>query len=254
MTKKQSVKEWIAQEQGKHFCKCGCGGDIEIKRHHKVVGIPNFIYGHNNKGENNPGWKGGNVSFICDYCGDEFGVRRDKNKHSTNHFCSNECHGKYMSKNNTGENSNSWKGGDIEITCDYCMKIYTTAISKYNSYTNHFCSRGCLSLWMSDNLSGENSHNYNPNLTDEERSIGRFIPGYQEWRKAVYERDDYTCQMCGKNGGTLNAHHIESYNNNKELRTELSNGITLCEDHHKDFHHQYGNNNTRKQLIEFMEG
>ncbi len=35
-----------------HLCACGCGGKIEIKRHHKWKGfnIPNYITGHNNKG------------------------------------------------------------------------------------------------------------------------------------------------------------------------------------------------------------
>ena len=28
-------------------CKCGCGGQIEIKKRHKYYGIPQFILGHN---------------------------------------------------------------------------------------------------------------------------------------------------------------------------------------------------------------
>lgn len=42
-----NVKEWISQEQGKHFCSCGCGKLIIIKRHHHNKGIPKFINGHN---------------------------------------------------------------------------------------------------------------------------------------------------------------------------------------------------------------
>lgn len=33
------------------LCKCGCGENIEIKRHHKHRGIPNYIHGHNWKGK-----------------------------------------------------------------------------------------------------------------------------------------------------------------------------------------------------------
>lgn len=97
--------------------------------------------------------------------------------------------------------------------------------------------------------------NYNPNLTDVERTIKRAYPKYGEWRIAVYEQDSFTCQKCGDNkGGNLNAHHIEGYTDNFELRTEVSNGITLCEDCHKDFHHQYGyGNNTREQVKEFFK-
>ena len=31
----------------KHLCQCGCGGYVEIKRHHYSMGIPKFIHGHN---------------------------------------------------------------------------------------------------------------------------------------------------------------------------------------------------------------
>ena len=100
---------------------------------------------------------------------------------------------------------------------------------------------------------GSNNPNWNPNLTSTDREIDRKYPEYTKWRKEIYERDNYTCQICGKIGGILNAHHIEGYAKNPSLRTTLSNGITLCEKHHKDFHHQYGKgNNTKEQFIEFI--
>lgn len=101
---------------------------------------------------------------------------------------------------------------------------------------------------------GKDNPNYNPNLTEKDRMDRRSIPGYNDWRECVYKLDNYTCHSCGQIGGSLNAHHIESYNNNPELRTEVSNGITLCETCHNNFHHQYGyGNNTRSQLIEFLK-
>lgn len=51
---------------------------------------------------------------------------------------------------------------------------------------------------------------------------------YANWRKAVYDRDDYTCQICKKRGGKLNADHIQPWAQFPELRFELSNGRTLC--------------------------
>lgn len=99
---------------------------------------------------------------------------------------------------------------------------------------------------------GETHPRYNPNITDEERQIGREYPEYYEWRKAVYKRDDYICQYCGKLGVKLHAHHLESYRDNPELRTLLENGITLCEECHKNFHHQFGYGNTRDQFEEFL--
>lgn len=81
----------------------------------------------------------------------------------------------------------------------------------------------------------------NPNITDEERLLKRNYPEYVQWRHLVYERDDYTCVVCGDNmGGNLNAHHLNSYHWCKSLRTEVSNGVTLCDDCHLDFHKQFG--------------
>ena len=91
---------------------------------------------------------------------------------------------------------------------------------------------------------GENHWNWKGNGCD------RYKVEYVVWRKGVYERDNYTCQVCGKIGGKLNAHHIKEWCNFKELRFDLSNGITLCLPCHKNTHN-YGNKarkTTQEQL------
>lgn len=40
------VRNWMKSNQSKHFCKCGCGGVIEIKLHHHSRGIPDYINQH----------------------------------------------------------------------------------------------------------------------------------------------------------------------------------------------------------------
>jgi len=54
-----------------------------------------------------------------------------------------------------------------------------------------------------------------------------------EWRKAVFKRDDYTCQACGRRGVKLNAHHVLPLRDREDLAYIVSNGITLCERDHQ---------------------
>jgi predicted DNA-binding protein YlxM (UPF0122 family) len=103
----------------------------------------------------------------------------------------------------------------------------------------------------------------NPNYKDGSSSLYYLIRGLKNsdnWRISVFERDNYTCQVCGDNvGGNLEAHHIKSFNKiflkflkeydqfskieDKETLVRLaikyepfcdiSNGQTLCVDCHK---------------------
>lgn len=63
---------------------------------------------------------------------------------------------------------------------------------------------------------------------------------WKNWRKEVFQRDNYTCQFCYKRGVYLEAHHIKFSDQNPELRFEISNGLTLCKKCHKDYHRIYG--------------
>ncbi len=76
---------------------------------------------------------------------------------------------------------------------------------------------------------------------------------YRLWRKAIFERDNYTCQKTGIRGCELVAHHINNFAHFPELRTSIENGITLSKKAHKDFHRKYGNiKNTKEQLDKFL--
>lgn len=60
---------------------------------------------------------------------------------------------------------------------------------------------------------------------------------YREWRKSVFERDSYTCLICEKVGGMLEAHHIKEWASHKKVRYNINNGATLCKDCHQHVHH-----------------
>jgi 5-methylcytosine-specific restriction endonuclease McrA len=73
---------------------------------------------------------------------------------------------------------------------------------------------------------------------------------YRNWRTAVFKRDDFTCQKCGKKGGYLNADHIKRFSviiSENQIKTveqakacrelwDVSNGRTLCVDCHRKTH------------------
>lgn len=63
---------------------------------------------------------------------------------------------------------------------------------------------------------------------------------FKIWREKVFERDNYTCLLCGKRGGSLEPHHILPRRNHKELIYSVDNGATLCvQCHRKTFKREY---------------
>lgn len=60
----------------------------------------------------------------------------------------------------------------------------------------------------------------------------RHSPDYKEWRRHVFQRDDYTCQSCGERGGELHADHEFPFAYFPALRFEILNGRTLCKSCH----------------------
>lgn len=101
-------------------------------------------------------------------------------------------------------------------------------------------------------LRGEDNPRWNPNLTDEERIANRDTVDNIKWRNQVFEKYNYECQICFEDTGKSVAHHMDSYDWAKDRRLDVSNGVCLCERHHKEFHGIYGyGNNTEEQYRQF---
>lgn len=81
----------------------------------------------------------------------------------------------------------------------------------------------------------ENGSNWRGGITKENKLI-RASLDYKLWKEAVFERDDWTCQICGKRGGDLHAHHTLPFSKYPQFRFAIDKGITLCTKCHKEVH------------------
>ena len=121
----------------------------------------------------------------------------------------------------------------LEILHESCGDVFQMS---WNTFSQ---GQRCPGCWIKNNR-GENHGSWNPNLTDKEREQKRNYPELYKWKKAVFDRDNDTCQKCGTTKN-LEAHHIFPWRLFPALRFEVENGITLCKGCHKYYHSIYRN-------------
>lgn len=81
--------------------------------------------------------------------------------------------------------------------------------------------------------SGPKSNFWRGGITPERANIGRWT---REQAPRVHHHFDYTCQQCGKRGGTLHAHHIVPVWMDASLAREITNLVSVCDECHKEIH------------------
>lgn len=236
----QCGKEFKSQIKDAKFCNQQCMGKWKSE---------------NMVGEKSSAWKIRTIK-PCEYCGKEIEVLPFRNNRSKHHFCSVDCYDNWQKESGWNKGINHVNYAErYEIKCSYCGEVLPPMTQhQINMYKHHFCTnKDCLFKWRKlHSPKGENHPRYNPNLTNEDREDRRNSPYYNEWIRQIYKKDGYVCRCCGKNSG-FNAHHLNGYNWDKEHRFDVNNGITLCEDCHKEFHSLYGyGDNTIEQFREFL--
>ena len=204
-----------------------------------------------------------NPNTLCIVCGEPiYRKPKDINKSKTGCYCK-KCWGSWR------KNKGSWNKGNskkVTVMCEGCNNQFLTISSrlgkvKYCSnkcYTKYGGRGGCRNKgkhWnlkeetkkkISESQKGNKNHNWLGGITNPRKNSESVM-----WSRRIKKRDKH-CLICGSNKN-LNSHHIESFNSNKELRYNDSNGIALCKPHHDAFHKIYKNgNNTRKQFNEFV--
>ena len=143
----------------------------------------------------------------------------------------------------TGSKNSNWKGGKSK--CPVCDKLLARRESKYcnkhwernsNSYIGRIMTKETRDK-ISKTISGKNHYNWKIDRTKLKRynddTKDRRCYAYVNWRKQVWERDNFKCKISNSDCiGKIQAHHILSWKEYPELRYNLNNGITLCHAHH----------------------
>ncbi len=128
--------------------------------------------------------------------------------------------------------------GNRQIICPKCKYLICQECNKKfipdAHYSRKFCSLAC----RFKSQSWEEPHQLKKNRHIKPRTYHLTNPNKRgifdiEWRNKVFERDNYTCVLCGKTKCYLEADHIKPYSKYPDLRLVLSNGRTLCLDCHK---------------------
>lgn len=144
-------------------------------------------------------------------------------------YCACGCNMKLMSVNKYGRNKNFILGHNKGHTMPHtevsiAKMSFAASGKKYSDETN--LKKGCKK---------EKNPNWKGGVTKQNDLI-RKTNVYKNWRKSVFERDNYTCQHCGekeKVSGKLEADHIKPFAYFVELRFDINNGRTLCKECHK---------------------
>jgi hypothetical protein len=120
----------------------------------------------------------------------------------------------------------------VKSTSKRCKKCYGKSISfpkKNCAICNGYVSKQAIICIKCHNIR-------------QDRGLSKARVKFQnskEWnklRRECFNRDDYTCKICGNTGGYLEAHHIKDYANHKELRLSIDNLITYCIECHREYH------------------
>lgn len=198
----------------------------------------------------------------CLQCGNEFTKTNDCSNFNWNNrkkFCSKKCQYLHKSQNTEwcrrGMENNRWSGGPMSLNCKICSRQFEVARARIKAKT---CSIECRNAYkrLPENREAMRKtqrdrveaglHNLYRGVTALYTLI-RKSAQYKQWRTAIYKRDGYRCQNCGRIE-ELQADHIKQFayilmeNDVKSVEDaiactplwDLNNGRTLCVPCHKE--------------------
>lgn len=180
-----------------------------------------------NSGENNGNWKGAREEAECRVCGAEFEYY-PSNKEGV--YCS-DC---VQSADGLLPENPSTPIPRLEVDCLHCGSTQRVLPSRVSYQTRgFFCDRDCYGKWLSENVVGEDHHQWEG---------GSLTYGQRWWRtrRLALHRDKHRCQYCGLTAEELgqepDVHHrtpVRSFDNPEDAHS-LDNVVTLCRSCHRN--------------------
>jgi hypothetical protein len=136
-----------------------------------------------------------------------------------------------------------WKNLDVlEVKCAYCGKWFAPARFQITNRIRALDNFGSESrLYCSENCKKE-CPIYNQKLYPKGFKSATSREVQPELRQMCFERDNYTCQKCGKTKNELDVglhcHHVEGIRWEPLESADLDKVITFCKTCHKEVHKQ----------------
>ena len=133
----------------------------------------------------------------------------------------------------------------LEVKCAYCGKWYiptrTSICRRINALNGNGTDGEESRLYCSKQCKKECPIYRKIKYSAEESQTKQYSREVQpQLRQMCFERDNYTCQKCGKTQNELkiglNCHHFTGVEINPIESADIDNCITLCKECHKEIH------------------
>lgn len=135
----------------------------------------------------------------CDWCEKEFQRRKSVAEDNDHNFCGDNCRGKWLSENNTGEDSHCWVGYETS-SCKYCGDDF-----QHRPFLDKvYCGKGCRNKYNKQN--GKQSNFYKGGkVTVECRNCKQSIEVYPSKsdskkycsKECMQNNVELECEWCG---------------------------------------------------------
>lgn len=167
----------------------------------------------------------------CEVCGEVLVFTRTRHI-KKKRFCSKSCRLSYLhSPECNAQKSVSMQGVPHPHKRSQGLRY------KKSGYIPSEETRQKIRLSLLGRNKGSNSPCWKGGLSSVNERLRNSVQ-YRRWRLLVFQRDGFACMSCRDNtGGNLRAHHILAWSLYPNLRFDVNNGTTLCNECHNILHY-----------------